>query len=511
MRVRKSIARELIIGFSAVLLLYVITTGVTVSILSRSEKSSNALTEEAMPTLESLELYRNLVVNSRLFIKSWIFADKQEDSPDKRALKALLEEAFPRLRTRLGALSAQWPPENQAILTRTFTSFQDTLVPVFQNVMASLSTFESYNDFMVTSLVEDEVADGGIVTRVSANVVSDLDELIARQTELVNNTNDSVRSVGRGFRIFLYTSSALIIFLIIVVAWRLVSRLRFALRLATDAVEHLAEGDLTVDIAVTSRDEVGVLLENLRLTIEKLRGIVHDIQSNAVTLGSSREELSTISSEMSDGVAMQSSSAEEITASMDGMLENIRTMGERTSYTRNSFSTVRDQLGNMREESQKSLTAVQTIAERIEIVNEIANQTNILALNAAVEAARAGEHGRGFAVVATEVRRLAERSRVAADEILQLSHVTLGDTQRTAEIIKDIAPHIDATWELLEEVMQNSAEQINSATQINSSMLQLNDVVQKNAEHSEALVRNSQNLSERSRSLNQSIDFFKVQ
>lgn len=511
MKMRKSIARELIVGFTAVLLLFVVTTVVTVTILSSSEKASNNLTERRMPSLEALELYRDLAASSKLLVKSWIYADKQNDTPDKLLLKAIHKEEFPALQARLTELSTLWSEADRRVLERTYKTFTDTLVPLHLQVMQSLASFEAYDDFMILSEVSLLVEDSGEINVVTAHMLKDIDQLIANQTQLVSQTNERVRATGAKFRIFIYTSSALIVFLIIFVAFRMVRRLRTSLNLATDAVGHLAEGDLTVNLKVVSQDEVGLLLGKLKQTIEKLRSIVYDIQSNAVTLGESRAEIDLISSEISDGVATQSSSSEEITASINGMLENTRNMGERTSYTRTSFETVRTQIANMREESQKSLTAVQTISERIEIVNEIANQTNILALNAAVEAARAGEHGRGFAVVATEVRRLAERSRVAADEILQLAHVTLGVTQRTAAIITDIAPHIDATWHLLEEVMQSSEQQMNSASQINTSMLQLNDVAQKNAEQSEALVRNSKNLNERAQSLNHSIDFFKVQ
>ncbi|MFK5949406.1 MAG: methyl-accepting chemotaxis protein [Methylococcales bacterium] len=143
-------------------------------------------------------------------------------------------------------------------------------------------------------------------------------------------------------------------------------------------------------------------------------------------------------------------------------------------------------------------------------MNDIAFQTNLLALNAAVEAARAGDQGKGFAVVAAEVKRLAERSRDSANEIIEVSQKGASVSEQARELMNKNLPEIKRTSELIQEITAATLEQKSGAIQVNESVQQLNSITQQNASSAEELASSAEELTTKSKMLTELISFFKL-
>lgn len=300
------------------------------------------------------------------------------------------------------------------------------------------------------------------------------------------------------------------VILVMLVLRTIVNSVVVALRKGVEFSKKVAAGDLTATVDVYQKDEIGELADSLRNMVEKLKDIVENIQNGADSISGAGFEVSSASQQLSQGASEQASAAEEVSSSMEQMAANIQQNTDNAQQTEKISLTVSQGVQRVGSTSKESLESIKNIASKISIINDIAFQTNILALNAAVEAARAGEHGRGFAVVAAEVRKLAERSKIAADEIVALASKSVNITDEASELMGNLVPEIEKTSKLVQEISAASIEQNAGSEQINSAIQQLNQVTQQNAAASEELATSSEELSSQAEQLKELISFFKV-
>ncbi|MCK1740440.1 HAMP domain-containing protein [Bradyrhizobium sp. 139] len=279
---------------------------------------------------------------------------------------------------------------------------------------------------------------------------------------------------------------------------------------ATAAVaSEIAQGNLTVEAKpLSDKDTLGLALERM---VEKLRQIVAEALTAAQNVSAGSQELSASAEQLSQGATEQASSAEEASSSMEEMASNVKQNADNANQTEKIAARSAQDAEASGAAVGRAVNAMQTIAEKITIVQEIARQTDLLALNAAVEAARAGEHGKGFAVVASEVRKLAERSQAAAAEIGTLSTETVKVAQEAGNMLSKLVPDIKKTAELVEEITAACREQDVGSAQINQAIQQLDKVGQQNASASEQVSSTSEELASQAEQLQSTIAYFRIE
>lgn len=275
-------------------------------------------------------------------------------------------------------------------------------------------------------------------------------------------------------------------------------------------IKSITEGDLSGKIETSGSDEIAEAMRNMARMTSKLKEVIGAVISTADNMAGASSQISSTAEQMSQGAQEQAASAEEISASMEEITSSIQQNTDNAQQTEKIALKAAVDIREGSDVVAQSVESMKKIAGKISIISEIARQTNLLALNAAVEAARAGDHGKGFAVVALEVRKLAERSQIAASEINQLSYDTLAVADRSGKLLQEIVPGIENTARLVQEIAASSMEQNGGAGQVNTAIQQFNQVIQQNAASAEEMSSSSEELASQAEELRETISFFNV-
>jgi len=343
----------------------------------------------------------------------------------------------------------------------------------------------------------------GEVQSLLKGMVDSAKEHISRSEEHMARTAGTTRT-----GVFLF--SALALGIGVLLAWSITRSITGPLEQGVGFAEAVAKGDLNRQLVIDQQDQVGKLAAALNAMVVRLNAVVAGVRSASETVSAASQQLSSDSEQLSQGATEQAATAEEASSTVEEMNASTKQNAENAHETERIAVKAETDAQDSSTAVAETVKAMKEIARKISIIDEIARQTNLLALNAAIEAARAGEHGRGFAVVAAEVRKLAERSQVAAGEIGHLSNSSVAVAEQAGVMLARLLPDIKKTSELVQEISASSKEQANGADQINQAIQELNNVIQQNSSAAEEMSSTAQELSSQAEELRNSISFFKL-
>jgi len=494
---------KLIIGFAILVFTFIASSALVYNAVNNSQDIISNLYAGRGEDVVVLDEFNNLITKSKEYTFNWVYVGTKEDT--KVMLIEIHDTRYDAIKSKLETIMADWSQETKDTLTSLITNF-DEVIAAQASVMQSLSSFESYNDPLTMFETEDLME--STIAPTTEQLTKTLDRLIAiKSTE---GATIKVVDIINQSKTTIIVSAIAVFILAVIIALFIASSITKRIGDAIETIKAMANGDLTQKIVVSNNDEIGEMINQFLIMTDRLKDAIGVIFATSDSIGISSSKIKDSSKQTSLGATEQAASAEEVAASMEEMSANIQQNTENAQQTEKIAIQASEDIQEGNAAVAQTVDSMKTIADKISIIEEIARQTNLLALNAAVEAARAGEHGKGFAVVAAEVRKLAERSQEAANEINDLTSSSLKISEKAGNLLEAIVPNIDKTARLVQEITAASKEQNSGAEQVNNALQELNNVVQRNASASEEIAHNADDLSNKGNQLKEAISFFKI-
>ncbi|HEX2936419.1 MAG TPA: methyl-accepting chemotaxis protein [Bacteroidales bacterium] len=498
------ISRKLVIVFSVIIFLYIVGLGYNVYNLFQTKETVNHIYNTRLKSVDYLiesdrDAYQSSIAISQA-LNPRINTDPTKLLKKTEEIKTNLDQIL----ERYNIFDSLYRESGSKLYPEIDSTFRAEYNLIYQ-YSVEIDSLLKKQQFTAAENIYFGIYAGNYEKMRSA--LDQFTEVSLSEAELEYNNSQSALT---GIAINSFIIFCIILGIILTSSVIIIRSIKKPLDIAVDITRKISKGNLAVKPTVDRSDEMGEMLGSIRIMIEQLREIVNNIINSALTVSEASKQISVSSEQLSQASNLQASSTEEISSSMEEMMSSINQNTDNARETEKIAELTVQKINSLSQKAAISIESVRKIAERIEIINDIAYQTNLLALNAAVEAARAGELGRGFAVVASEVRKLAERSRLAADEIVELSQVTKTQTEDAGTLIQELAPDIHKTSKLVQEITAASIEQDAGAKQVTTAILQLSQTTQENAAAAEQLASSAIQLTDQSENLKKVVSFFKL-
>lgn len=494
---RFTIKAKLALSFSLLSVLFLAIGYISLSEMQVLKDRNAKIVREDMQVLRDVDQLALIQERYQSLMHEYVLVD---DNKLRREISGHLKELDKQQKTLLAAAYENGAQGDTSVLTE-FESLRKQLNSVNKKVRQMLK----FGSLDQAALIL--VTDGGPLDDQVLELIHDFAN--EKSVEL----EESIRQSDASYQLAWMEMAGLIgvaVLLSFVTSFALSRNINRGLLKAKTLSQRVAAGDLTETYEAQSNDEIGDLLGDLNQMVLDLRETVGDVTISAANISLGAKQIAETSSQLQQAAMNQAAATESASASVEEITSNIAATAENAHKTKDRALSAAVGARKSYDAVGEATKHMSTIVERIQVVQEIARQTDLLALNAAVEAARAGEHGRGFSVVASEVRKLAERSQLAAAEISALTNGTVTSSRNAAALMEELVPMIEETADLVSNISAANSEISVGMSQINGSISDLDSLTQINTASSEELSATSEELAVQANALTQSMSKFQI-